>query len=141
MPGKKNTKNKITSKQQLAGMHDVIKTTFTNPRKRKKALLVILVLFILWLISDLLIGGNIRFYSKWVECGQKPVVSGVTYEGLVPHYEEAPTFPSIRLSPEQFCTPHQAELDGYSANKYQYQFKYTTDQERHKNYIENGANK
>ena len=96
-------------------------------------------IILLWLIFDIFIGGNIRFYSRWVECGQKPValVPGSGLFGVgVPHYY-VPSYVSLIRGPIDYsCTAHEAELGGYSANERQYEFKYTTPGERYKNYTQ-----
>lgn len=93
--------------------------------------LIFLVFILLFLFDISPLGGNIRFYAKWIECGQKPVVAGMTYETEVPHYVAAPAFPGPRLTPAQFCSPHDAEMHGYSANPDRYEFDHTTQQERY----------
>ena len=51
-------------------------------KKHEKGCKAFLVtLGIVWLITDLIgIGGNIRFYAKWIECGRKPVVSAYVFK-------------------------------------------------------------
>lgn len=70
-------------------------------------------------------GGNVRFYAKWIECGQKPVATDISL-GLgasVKHYVEPPSFQLVRFGqPDYFCTPLKAELAGYSANSSVYEF-------------------
>ena len=71
------------------------------------------------------IGGNITFYSKWIECGKKPVAANMEWRvggGTPPHYGEPPTVSLMRLSPEYFCTPLEAEQAGFSASSQQYEF-------------------
>ena len=95
---------------------------------RKMIALILGILLIFWLLFDIAgIGGNFRFYAKWSECGQKPVVMHIDRGSVGPHtgpyyYEEAPDLSFIRLSPAQFCTPLEAELHGYSASPSQYDF-------------------
>lgn len=102
----------------------------------KRLLATILIVFFAWLVVDLSgVGGNVRFYTKWAECRQKPVVSGSLWESKVSHYVSPPTFKLIRLSPEQFCTPREAELKGYSANPYSYTFEHTTREEGREYYL------
>lgn len=67
-------------------------------------------------------GGNIRFYSKWAECNAKPLMSGSKYKSGVPFYGVSPSLSLMRMSPTYFCTPHEAELAGYSANPNRYEF-------------------
>ncbi|HMQ95651.1 MAG TPA: hypothetical protein PKD19_00345 [Candidatus Saccharibacteria bacterium] len=105
-------------------------------KKHEKGCKAFLVtLGIVWLITDLIgIGGNIRFYAKWIECGRKPVVSAYVFK-KTPHYiENTPILPTIRLLPDQFCSPKEAELAGYSVNESGYDFRYTTDEERQRSY-------
>ena len=96
-----------------------------KPRIRKRLLIVFGVLLI-WFIFDISgIGGNIRFYAKWIECGQKPVVANPEFRlggGSVQYYAPAPNFKLIRLSLRQYCTPIEAEREGYSANPKRYEF-------------------
>lgn len=90
-----------------------------NPPKKKQNLklwIIIVSVFVILLAYDLSgIGGNIRFYAKWIECGQKPVEPGWTYKDI-PHYRESPDLSILRLSPQYFCTPLDAERAGYSAS-------------------------
>lgn len=98
-------------------------TTYTSKEKRKRAKLFLLSVAVgmltLFLTIDLSgVGGNIRFYSKWIECGQKPVVTNPTprFAGSIFYYDEAPIIQLLRLSPIYYCTPLQAEVAGYSAS-------------------------
>lgn len=79
--------------------------------------LVIVTAFItLLILFDLSpFGGNIRFYSKWAECGVKPV----QVESLPGRawYEESPGFIVLFRNQSWYCTSAEAERAGYSANK------------------------
>mgnify|MGYP006967756876 FL=1 len=69
-------------------------------------------------------GGNIRFYAKWIECGQKPVAtsgSGYLNDGATYYFNPSP-WPGAHPTIEYFCTPLQAEIAGYSANPNRYEF-------------------
>lgn len=90
-------------------------------RKTLWILLVVVGLFILFDITPF--GGNITFYSKWVECGRKPVsVQSAPGAGIV-WYEETESFQPVRfLYQKYYCTPLQAEEAGYSANSKLYDF-------------------
>lgn len=91
-------------------------------RKHKK-LVIVSVIIIGFLAFDLSgLGGNIRFYAKWVECGQKPVRQTFSYKPRAVSYEESPAFELVRFSPDYFCTPLEAEQAGYSANPDTYEF-------------------
>ena len=90
------------------------------------------VIFLGWLAFDLSgFGGNIKFYNKWIECGQKPVETNPDFMyRSVPYYGMGPTFSLIRLSPEYFCTPLEAEQAGYSASPHQYEFPHLKAQDK-----------
>lgn len=87
-------------------------------------LVVVCVAAFLLLVAISPLGQNIQFYSKWSQCGQKPV--STLGPGFNPahasHYFESPTFSVIRQSIDFYCTPRDAELHGYSANENQYDF-------------------
>lgn len=99
------------------------KTQKKKPRISKLAVQTTILLVVLFLAYDLSgIGGNIKFYSKWIECGQKPVQPRRFYVGEVSHYSPSPTFSFMRLSSDYFCTPLDAEREGFSANAKSYDF-------------------
>lgn len=77
-------------------------------------LLVLTIILVLWLLFDLSpFGGSIRFYSKWVECDQKPVrsesVAGDRWYEYPPNFE----FQRIFESQNYYCTPRDAQDAGY----------------------------
>lgn len=88
-------------------------------------LVTVLVLTGLFILFELIpFVGNVGFYSKWIECGQKPVViqgSGFLNAGVSSYS----TPPSLQLFPGErtyFCTPFDAEKHGYSASSESYEF-------------------
>lgn len=88
-------------------------------------LVTVLVLTGLFILFELIpFVGNVGFYSKWIECGQKPVViqgSGFL-NALTPSYSSPP---SVQLFPGErtyFCTAFDAEKHGYSASSEGYEF-------------------
>lgn len=95
-------------------------------KQHKTGIIVLISLFMAIILFDISpLGGNIRFYSKWVECGQKPVAANLEWSvggGTPPNYGTPPTFSLMRLSPEYFCTPLEAEQAGYSASADRYYF-------------------
>ena len=100
----------------------------SNKLKSKKVLVVLAassILICLLIAFDLSpLGGNIRFYKKWSECGQKPVAtlgSGYFNDGVI-HYIEPPAVGVSRPTLEYFCTELDAEKAGYSADPKQYEF-------------------
>lgn len=105
-----------------------IKESNTKVRKRSRftrGAYIIGVVLVVCLIVDLVgVGGNIRFYAKWIECGQKPVEiqgSGFFNSG-VSHYLETASTPRLLRNPNQFCSAFEAEQYGYSSNPNYYDF-------------------
>ncbi len=102
------------------------KTNKSSSLHKKSIAIAAGVILALWLAIDAIgIGGNIRFYAKWLECGQKPVVEAI--DSIGPdygpfYYHSPPTFSLFRLSPDQFCTPIEAERSGLSAEKNNWRF-------------------
>ena len=98
-----------------------------KPIKTKKdAFVAVGIALIILLFLDLSpLGGNIAFYTKWVECGSKPVSTkmggGIASAG-VPNYTDAPNFGFLRSLTPYFCSPEEAERAGYSANSDKYEF-------------------
>ena len=95
-------------------------------RKISRKVFILVGIFLAWLVFDLSgFGGNIRFYAKWIECGQKPVITNPEPDfggGSVQDYGPAPTFQLIRMAHYQYCTPLEAERAGYSASPSRYEF-------------------
>ena len=101
-----------TAKRAKKGKDD------SRHRVRTIILSVVIGLFLVYDLSG--IGGNIRFYTKWITCGQKPVQKGLMFASNMNFYEESPVFTPIRLSPPLFCSPLEAEMSGYSASSDDY---------------------
>ncbi len=100
-------------------------TTYTSKEKGKRAKLFLLSVVIgaLTLVTsaDVFIGGSIRFYSKWIECGQKPLATANAYKGPS-YYFEAPAVSLVRGQMPFFCTSLDAELARYSATSKDYSY-------------------
>lgn len=91
--------------------------------KKQRVLIYLAVFSFIWLLFDVFYGGNIPFYAKWLECGQRPLEArgaGYLNDGAA-HYEPGKNGLPIR-SDTLFCTPLEAERAGYSANKNTYDF-------------------
>jgi hypothetical protein len=78
------------------------------------------------------LGGNMRFYAKWIECGVRPVVANqsIGFGASVSNYEDGSTFSLARMTPSQFCSPRDAELAGYSASDRVFSYPHLTAQEQ-----------
>lgn len=112
-----------------------MKDTAHTRAEQHKAHLILVVIAVL--ISTVIIlelspfGGNVRFYAKWIECGQKPVTSDISlgFGAKVKHYVEPANIEPVRFGqPEYFCTPLESELAGYSANPHRYEFPHIESQ-------------
>ena len=139
MPIKNSTSD---TKKQSKHTNPLDKSWWTKTR----IIIIIIVALILSIVYETFgTAANIRFYKKWQECGQKPVavMSGELFGGGVPHYIEPNSFEASRSYPpsyDYYCTPHDAEMHGYSANPDRYEFKYTTQQERYNTYLQQNKN-
>lgn len=102
-------------------------TTETSRKIRKRAKLYLWSVAVgvatFFLAVDLSgIGGNIEFYGKWIECGQKPVVTRYGFKSPN-YYQDTQTLAVVRLPHgAYFCSPLQAEAAGVSANEEDYVF-------------------
>lgn len=91
-----------------------------HSKKRRKRLVIVAVVIALVILFDISpLGGTIKFYTTWISCGQKPVVTrGAGYWN-----EKRPSYstpPDVNIMPggkKYYCTPIEAERDGYSANE------------------------
>lgn len=82
-----------------------------NPQKSIKKQLVIVIIILLVVLFDMTpYGGNIVFYSKWIQCGRRPVqvasAPGSAWS------EEAPLF-AVPRTQVLYCTSAQAASNGY----------------------------
>lgn len=98
----------------------------SKPHQHKIHLISIIVIFavatlVVFELSP--IGGNVRFYTNWLQCGRKPVASGLSSDNAKYYYEPS-SWPGTHPTLEYFCTPLKAELAGYSANPSSYEFPY-----------------
>lgn len=111
MPKKPTNTNKRLAKSQ-------------SIKEWKMAISITAVTFAIVAVAyDLIIGGNINVYAKWISCGQRPVEvrgSGLMNVG-VRHYIPSPTL-DVFHTRTLFCTPLEAEMAGYSANPNEYDF-------------------
>lgn len=102
-----------------------VKDNIQKKKQRRLIAIIVGALVILVILFDLTpFGGNVRFYTTWIGCGQKPVAtsgSGYMNSGAINYYEPSP-FPGIHPTIDYFCTPLEAEKAGYSASPNQYEF-------------------
>ena len=97
-----------------------IKTT-----KKGKKIFIIASILLGLILFDLFtpFGGNIRFYSTWISCGQKPVRERMGIWRTVESYETSPAFGAFfgNLT-EYYCSPIEAERAGLSADIERYSY-------------------
>lgn len=94
----------------------------TQKKINYRRIMIGLGIIILLVVFDLSpFGGNIRFYAKWVECGQKPVrLTSAPGAGMV-WYETPPSFEPVRFGNyTYFCTASQAKAAGYASSEWGY---------------------
>ncbi len=106
------------SKQQVIDK----KSSKQLSRGMRRLITVVLVLTGILLFDLSPFGGNIRFYSTWIECGQKPVQTATTPGAGIHWYVQSKSFEPGRYGyVNYFCTALEAEQAGFSANKNQYE--------------------
>lgn len=96
-------------------------------RKQIKIFLVVIaaILMVGILIDVSPFGGNIRFYAKWISCGEKPVAQNTELTvgiRIKSYIANPPIYYAYRSQPEYFCTALEAEQAGYSASSERYYF-------------------
>ncbi len=97
----------------------------TRESFKQKIFIISIIIIVVILIFDITpFGGTLKFYSKWIACGEKPVVTrGSGY--LNSNAQSYTTPPSLNIFPGDqlyYCTPLEAEKAGYSANANFYDF-------------------
>lgn len=88
-------------------------------RKYTPTIVVVMVIMTPIIAYDLILGGNMQFYSKWIQCGQRPQETDVTLGQGLPTYSEGRLFAMWREH-EFYCTPLEAERDGKSTSSGQW---------------------
>ncbi len=85
-----------------------------HSRSHKKLIIALVMIGVVILFDLTPLGGNIRFYTKWLTCGSRPVevnsLPGIAW------YEESPVFQLAFRNQSWYCTPIEAERAGYSAS-------------------------
>ena len=61
--------------------------------------------------------GNIRFYTKWAQCGRKPLHTTSAPGAGIIWYVESPTVAIVRAGGPYFCTPEEAGAAGYASSR------------------------
>lgn len=102
------------------------KFTWRISKELRNVLVVLGVLTTILVIIDFTpFGGNLRFYAKWIECGNKPVseVLEIGFGAGSRKYTTSPSFHEFpRFQPAYFCKPIEAERAGFSASDRAYDF-------------------
>lgn len=106
-------------------LQKTVKDYYLQSPKRFIGWSIVIILLLVVIIDLTPFGGNIKFYAKWIECGQKPVaLVSSRYMNSGPRYYFTPlSFEPIRYtSPNYLCSPLDAEKAGYSASPTGYEF-------------------
>lgn len=117
-------------KQQKSGK--VKNDTARNKKRRRKAIIICCTAVVLVLVDVYSVfGGQIKFYTMWIQCGTKPVEIHVNLGGHIEYHRLSPSFSLYRGNQKPyFCNAKEAELAGYSAVDDRYYFPLLTDRER-----------
>lgn len=104
-------------------------------KHKKQILLSFIILFMAVVLIDISPygGQNLQLYAKWIECGHKPYKSTSSLNPTrTPYYTQlySPVLLSSWDAGERFCTPHEAELAGYSASSDKYIYLNLNTEER-----------
>jgi hypothetical protein len=111
-------------------------------RKSKITLAIIAGVFIVFLIlCDLIgIGGNIRYYATWLQCGTKPVMTNHPFMNVGDYtYSNRPyiSWDYYAVNDPYFCNAREAELHGYSATNGSLTLNQISYSELKESYIQN----
>jgi len=95
-------------------------------KSKKRTIKIIVIALGVLLLFDLSpLGGTMKFYAIWINCGREPVAikgSGYFNDGVSSYYTPS----KVGLFPgggrEYFCTAFDAEKHGFSANPKVYEF-------------------
>ena len=100
-----------------------------KPKTKQSIRSVLIVLAVLVAVDLTPLGGNLRMYAKWMQCGTRPMQSGVTFAGQVQNYKQAEVLTGLRGHSKYFCTPREAELAGYSITPDMHKFPHLSEGE------------
>lgn len=82
---------------------------------KRVVVIVILALIGVAVLMDTIVGGNILFYTKWIECGRKPVqLYTNTFWNAADYYYSSPAaIDPLRGNHRYVCTESEAKNMGY----------------------------
>jgi hypothetical protein len=104
-------------------------------KHKKQILLSFIILFMAVVLIDISPygGQNLQLYAKWIECGHKPYKTVVSFDRTrAAHYTDQYSLVNLSFmnAGKTFCTPHEAELAGYSASSDKYIYPHLNAEER-----------
>lgn len=94
----------------------MVKKYVKQASKTRDRIISVTFLVVAVILIDLTpFGGNIRYYIKWAQCGQRPVqtqsMPGIAW------YENTTPYPTLLRDTSWYCTATEAERAGYSASQ------------------------
>ena len=120
MPSKSSPKQNSSSIRRLAYNHE-------------KFIIIVFVLVVL-VLFDLftpIMGGQIRYYTNWISCGQRPEQEKSDFGGHIEYHEKSSIVSLMRDNrTKYYCTAREAELGGLSNESTTYSFPHITNEER-----------
>ncbi len=101
-------------------------TSKDKQRKGRHIMLWVILCGSLVLLLDTYLPGNIRYYSKWVECGHMPYGTKREFRvgPVLGSYTQDKKF--INSSSNLYCTARDAELHGLSGDSNSWQLNHVT---------------
>lgn len=92
---------------------------------KSRYLIPVIIVIVIALLDQTLLGGNTKYYIKWVQCGQQPVQIQ-TMPGRA-WYEDTIPYPTTLRNTALYCSPFDAEKHGYSASATGHDFPVLTE--------------
>lgn len=82
---------------------------------KSRYLIPVIIVIVIALLDQTLLGGNTKYYIKWVQCGQQPVqIQSMPGKAW---YEDTIPYPITLRNTALYCSPYDAERAGYSASE------------------------
>ena len=100
--------------------------------KYEKPLIVVIILvfIVLFDLFTPIAGGQIRYYAKWVSCGQIPEMVDSDFGNAIRYHKETSIISIVRTNADRYyCSAKEAELNGISADPKYFRYPLLTPEE------------